>query len=274
LEDIVKKTFEYEENIDEDVRSVVDKIKKVCDCTKAKESDLIRVASLKLAIEYYIKKEVCNCAAVQCWTALQDRLHIMPCLANALLTDEGIPVVCETDIHGAISSVMAYAATLNNTIPFFADITVRHPSNDNGELLWHCGNFPPSLSKYECGFKFGSHYILPEHEAGLLEGEMKGGLMTLVRFDGDHGEYQLLLGKAKGIQGEYNRGTYIWVEVDNWLDWEEKLVSGPYIHHCSGVHEYVIPALYEACKYIPGLQPDLVEGSESAIKKWYREGCV
>ena len=34
----------------------------------------------------------------------------MPCAANSLLNEEGLPVVCETDIHGAITAVMAEAA--------------------------------------------------------------------------------------------------------------------------------------------------------------------
>ena len=40
--------------------------------------------------------------------------------------------------------------------------------------------------------------------------------MTLARFDGDNGEYSLLLGNAKGVDGPYTgMGTYVWVEVEN-----------------------------------------------------------
>ena len=65
--------------------------------------------------------------------------------ANAMLTDEKIPVVCETDIHGAITAVMLQAANMNKEPIFFSDLTMRHPENNNSELLWHCGNFPYSL---------------------------------------------------------------------------------------------------------------------------------
>lgn len=57
----------------------------------------------------------CNAVAIQCWNALQGELGIMPCAANSLLNEEGLPVVCETDIHGAITAVMAEAADLNRT---------------------------------------------------------------------------------------------------------------------------------------------------------------
>lgn len=84
-----------------------------------------------------------NAVAIQCWNALQGELGIMPCAANSLLNEEGLPVVCETDIHGAITAVMAEAADLNRIPSFFADWTVRHPDNENGELLQHCGPLPP-----------------------------------------------------------------------------------------------------------------------------------
>ena len=101
-----------------------------------------KVAALKVAMKNLAKKYNCRAIAIQCWTALQDLAHIMPCHANSLLTDEGIPTVCETDIHGAISAVMMAALDFSKSTPFFADLTVRHPTNDNAELLWHCGNFP------------------------------------------------------------------------------------------------------------------------------------
>ncbi len=47
----------------------------------------------------------------------------MPCCANSLLTEEKIPVVCETDIHGAITSIMVQAAAMDEQPIFFADWT-------------------------------------------------------------------------------------------------------------------------------------------------------
>ena len=44
----------------------------------------------------------------------------MPCAVNALLNDKGIPVVCETDIHGAITSLMVEVAGMGESRSFFA----------------------------------------------------------------------------------------------------------------------------------------------------------
>ena len=57
------------------------------------EESVRMVASLKVAMKYFADENECNAIAIQCWDSLQQALHIMPCCANALLTEEGIPVV-------------------------------------------------------------------------------------------------------------------------------------------------------------------------------------
>lgn len=230
-----------------------------------KPEELENVAALKVAMKNLADKYGCNAIAIQCWNALQDQLDIMPCAANSLLNEEGIPVVCETDIHGAITALMVEAAALDDTRSFFADWTVRHPDNENGELLQHCGPWPCSVAQE----KPTIGYPLAFDHPGAVEAEAKHGLMTLARFDGDNGEYSLLLGNAKGVEGPYTKGTYVWVEVENLKRLEAKIVEGPYIHHCVGIHRDVVPVLYEACKYI-GVTPDLYDNNEEQVKAYLR----
>lgn len=224
---------------------------------------LENVAALKVAMSSLASKYQCNAIAIQCWNALQSELGIMPCAANSILNEEGIPTVCETDIHGAITALMVEAASRTGRRSFFADWTVRHPDNENGELLQHCGPWPISVAKE----KPTLGYPLAFDHPGSVEAEAQHGLMTLSRFDGDNGEYSLLLGNAKGIDGPYTKGTYVWVEVENLKRLEAKLVEGPYIHHCVGIHEDIVPVLYEACKYI-GVRPDLYDPIEEKVKAY------
>lgn len=99
------------------------------------EQEVLNVAALAAAMEELIAKYGCQAAAIQCWNALQAELGIMPCAANAILNEKGIPVVCETDIHGAITALLVEAAGMGDTRSFFADWTIRHPDLENGELL-------------------------------------------------------------------------------------------------------------------------------------------
>ncbi|SDZ38439.1 L-fucose isomerase [Evansella caseinilytica] len=269
LAEMKQRTLKVEKNDSAELDEAISYIKASLDWTAVNEEQVRRIASLKVAMKQLAVETGSSAIAIQCWSTLQDIIGIMPCLANAILTDEQMPVTCETDIHGAITSIMAQAATLNTVPTFFADITIRHPENPNGELLFHCGNFPVSLSKEEKP-KLEKHFLFEDHSPGTHEGEIKGGDMTIARFDGDHGEYSIFLGKAKGMEGPYTRGSYVWMEVNDWPLWEEKLVKGPYIHHSTGVHANIVPVLYEACRYIPGLTPDPVDPTEAEIQAWLR----
>ena len=230
-----------------------------------KDDELEKVAAMKVAMKHLAEKYGCNAIAIQCWNQLQTELGIMPCAANALLNEEGIPTVCETDIHGAITALLVEAAGMGQVRSFFADWTIRHPDCPNGELLQHCGPWPISVA----GEKPTITYPLAFDYPGSITAEAKHGDVSLVRFDGDLGQYSLLLGHAKGIDGPKGMGTYLWVEVDNIKRLEVKLVEGPYIHHCVGIHKDVVPVLYEACKYI-GVKPDLYAPIEEEVKAYLR----
>ena len=230
-----------------------------------KEKELENVAALKVAMKRLAKKYGCGAIAIQCWNQLQKELGVMPCAANALLNDEGIPVVCETDIHGAITALMVEAAGMGETRSFFADWTIRHPDVENGELLQHCGPWPISIAKEKAKLTYPLAFDYP----GSITAEAKHGEVSLVRFDGDNGEYSLLLGNATGIDGPKGMGTYLRVEVQNIKRLEAKIVEGPYIHHCVGIHKNVVPVLYEACKYI-GITPDFYDPIEEDVKAYLR----
>lgn len=236
-----------------------------CMNIEVKEDELENVAALKVAMKNLAEKYGCNAIAIQCWNELQHEIGIMPCAANSLLNEEGIPTVCETDIHGAITALMVEAASLEEKRSFFADWTVRHPDNENGELLQHCGPWPISVAREKPSITYPLAFDYP----GAVAAEAKHGQVTLARFDGDNGEYSLLLGNAKGIDGPYTKGTYLWVEVENLKRLEAKIVEGPYIHHCVGIHEDVVPILYEACKYI-GVKPDLYDNNEEQVRAYLR----
>jgi len=221
-----------------------------------------RVASLKTAMKFFAQEAGCNAVAIQCWDALQEALHVMPCCANALLTEEGIPVACETDIHGAITSIITQAAGMGKTPSFFVDWSVRHPEDENGELLQHCGPWPISLAKEKA--TLGVPFAFPSQCPGSVIGEIKGGEISLLRFDGDHGDYGILLGTAEGIEGPKTKGTYLWVKVPNWPKVESMIVKGPYVHHAVGIHGNILPVIYEALTYLPGVHADFYDEAQKS----------
>ncbi len=254
---------------DEEVSRTVAYIEENMEVCIPKE-DVRKVAALKAAMKYYAVENGCNAIAIQCWDALQQALHMMPCCANALLTEENIPVACETDIHGAITAIMVQAAGMGKTPSFFADWSVRHPTNDNGELLQHCGPWPISLAKTKA--KLDRPFAFEEHCPGSVVSEIKGGEISILRFDGDHGEYGMLMGLAKGIEGPKTQGTYLWVEIPDWPTVESKIVRGPYVHHAVCIHGNILPVIMDALDYLPGVKADFYNREQeiATLKELHR----
>lgn len=232
------------------------------DCT---DEQTKTVAAMAVAIRRMLRKYHCTAGCIQCWNELQHELGIMPCAANSILNEEGTPITCETDVHGAITTLMVEAADMGRRRSFFADWTIRHPDEPNGELLQHCGPWPCSVARERPKITVP----LAFDHTGALTAEAKHGHLTLARFDGDNGAYSLLLGNAEGIDGPKGMGTYLWVKVDNIKRLEARIVEGPYIHHCVGIHDDVVPVLYEACKYL-GIEPDLYDPIEEDVKAYLR----
>lgn len=230
------------------------------------DKDLEMVAALKVALKNKVEFHGCNAGAIQCWTELQDEIGILPYASLSLLQDEGIPFTCETDIHGAISELLVEAANLGQDRAIFADVNCRHPDNPNGELLQHLGVFAYSTAD--------NKPILPQRHfvfdyPGSVAFEALKGEYTLCRFDGDNGDYSLLMGTGKGIEGPYNQGTYLYLEFANLNRLEFKLVEGPYIHHVAAIRKNVVPILYESTKYL-GIKPDFFDPIEEDVKAYLR----
>ncbi|MBT3272200.1 MAG: hypothetical protein HN368_03520, partial [Spirochaetales bacterium] len=170
-----------------------------------------------------------------------------------MLAQEKIPIAAETDLHGAVTSVLLQAASTTRDPVFFPEFTIRHPDNDNAVLLWH-GTAPLSL-------KHSSVYTLKSYPPWILKGLpgeapkmlLKDGPLTVARFDGELGDYVLGFGEGTTVAGPETREAYVWMEVDNWPRWERAIMKGPYIHHCSAVYDHCADVLEEACQYIPGL---------------------
>jgi L-fucose isomerase-like protein len=210
--------------------------------------------------------------ALQSFMSICDELGAMVEFAAGEVTAAGYPVACETDIHGAISCILTQRAALDATPAFFPEFTSRHPKNDNGVLLWHCGA-PVELRKEDAPASIGTHWILPGIAPGTCHWRLRDGDITVARFDGEGGQYRLAAGAGHTIDGPVTQNVYVWMEVNDWPRWERQLIEGPYIHHCGAVYGRFTPALIEACKYLPGVTPEPLGQDLAEVQKQFFVEC-
>ena len=232
----------------DEIDELVADIEKTLDMSRLKDKRI--VAAVELGYMELAKKYQCTAIASDCWHMVHGAFGVSPCFIFGDLNDRGIPCACEEDLMAALCSLMAVAATNNKEASFVADLTIRHPENDNCELLWHCGPFAKQLKK-------------PGTDGYIVEGgqgyyPLKEGELTVLRLDGLKGEYSLFCGKGTSIEGPETNGNYAWVEVDDWVHWEKKFMYGPYIHHVVGVFGDHRAAFQDACRYL-GIRYDAAE---------------
>ena len=189
---------------------------------------------------------------VQTFNSIPQELGAFLQFGCSLVSDEGHPVAPESDLLGAVSSILLEAARAGDSRSFLPDITIRHPENPNAVLLWHA-DAPLSLRADDAYVKVDLPWILKGQPTGLVHFKLKDGPITLCRFAGSSGEYRLGCGEGRSAEGPYTQEFYTWLEVDDWPTWEKQLVNGPYIHHCSCVHERCADVFQEAGRFIPEL---------------------
>ncbi|MCR5004780.1 MAG: sugar isomerase [Clostridiales bacterium] len=235
------------ENRPADVKALTEEWKRDYDIDNTSDERLDNMAAIALGITELADKYGCSVVAGECWSLFSANFGVNCCFVWGWLTGQGLPVACETDVLGAVTTCLLSGAARKQKDVFLADITIRHPENDNAELFWHCGPFPASLVREgvkPCIINCKGDYEL-EHTA-----------YTLARFDQEGGNYSLFVGEGKGVDGPPTNGNYVWIEVKDWVAWEKQLMYGPYIHHCGGTPGNLKDVLIEACRYIPGLKPD------------------
>jgi L-fucose isomerase-like protein len=189
----------------------------------------------------------------QTFDSFPAEFHAFLCFGCALVDDAGYSVAPESDVYGAISSVLVEAASGSDEPSFMPDITIRHPENDNAVLLWH-PDAPFSLRDPNSPVKIDLPWILKGLPTGLVHFKLKDGPLTLCRFGGSADGYRLGCGEGHTVPGPYTQEFYTWMEVDHWPVWERQLMKGPYIHHCSCCYGHCADVFEEALQYIPELQ--------------------
>lgn len=208
---------------------------------------LKRIYAFVLLFKELFEEYNLDAISSECWTSMEMACGVLPCSAYGFLLDEGYLVSCESDMHAAITMALLSCASFGKNPPFMGEFTVRHPQDENVELLWHCGPFPYSLHREG---KKPVEYIQRQWF------EAKHSKYTVARFDQDDGKYMILNGTCESADGPFTNGTYIWGRFNDLDKWERRLIEGPYIHHMVEIEGDYTKEIEEFCKFVPHLKPD------------------
>lgn len=240
-------------------RREVAELRENMDIEGLEDEQLVNILALRDQVFALAEDQGLDAVALQDFDSLIEEFGAYCLLANSLIS-ERLPLSMESDLHGAISVLLASRAA-GGAPSFLADVTVRHPVDDNGVLLWHCGA-PLSMCRPGCKARLGRHWILPSPVSGMTHFPLSDGPVTVARFDGDRGAYQLAVGQGVSMPGPVTQNNYLWMQVDDWPRWERILMQGPWIHHTAMTYEHNADILQEACRFIPGLEAVRLDRNE------------
>lgn len=148
-----------------------------------------KLAKLLVVYRKWVREQGLSAAAIQCWDSLQRHLGINPCLVMSVLSQEGVPAACESDVAGALSMLVLQAASEQPSA--LVDWNNNVDRDPDRVVLFHCGNF--ACDAYQTGQSqpsVGYPQILAstlgaEHTYGAVEGRLKPGPVTLARIATD-----------------------------------------------------------------------------------------
>jgi len=116
---------------------------RISDWKDAPEEALVNVTRLGLIMDEIIAEFGMGAMAIRCWTELQKRYGISPCLLTGDLADRGVPVACEVDVANAVT--MFALGTASGEATSILDWNNNYGDDLNKCILFHCGNVPESL---------------------------------------------------------------------------------------------------------------------------------
>ena len=108
------------------------------------EDDILHNFSLRDVMLEAARENDLDGFCFQTFSSIPNEFHSFLNFGCSLIADAGYPVAPESDLYGAVSSVLIEAASSGDEPSFLPEPTIRHPTNDNAVLLWH-GHAPLSL---------------------------------------------------------------------------------------------------------------------------------
>ena len=171
---------------------------------------LEKTARLYSALKTKVIERKLDAISIKCVTGVTQHMGINPCMAQSLLADAKVSVICECDLHGLITNVIL--AKLAEQTSCFME---NYEFFEDSILVGTCGFMP-------CDFGISPLKARSTRLGNFFYGianvsDTKEGVVTYARLFKEKGEYKMFLGKGIAEKAPD------WIE----LGWEEPTPKFP-----------------------------------------------
>ncbi len=210
---------------------------------------LLKMARLALVMDRWIEENRLVATAVQCWTAMEEYLGIVPCTVMSMLSNALQPSACEADIAGAVGM---YALSLAAGKPSaLVDWNNNYGDDPDGAVIFHCSNLPKDFFQ-DAAMSFQdiiAGTVGKENTYGTVVGRIKAGPFTYCRVstDDERGVVRAYLGEGDLTDAPLETfGGYGVVKIPRFQDLLRHICANGYEHHVAVNRAQVAAAVNEA----------------------------
>jgi L-fucose isomerase-like protein len=161
-------------------------------------ADAVRDAGMERSIGLYgglaslAERHGWSAVATRCWPECMTEYGGAMCTPMAMLTEDGVPSVCEADLYGAITALIL--SDVSGTDPFIADL-VDADTSDDTSVVWHCGIASPRLADPDAR---PVGIVHPNrHRALVNQFALRPGPVTVARLSQASNEVTMVLGAGE-----------------------------------------------------------------------------
>ena len=136
-----------------------------------------------------------SAVATRCWPECMTEYGGAMCTPMAMLTEDGVPSVCEADLYGAITALIL--EDISGTDPFIADL-VDADTSDDTSVVWHCGVASQRLAdpvERPIGITHPNR-----HRALANQFALRPGRVTVARLSQSANEVTMVLGRGELVR--------------------------------------------------------------------------
>ena len=133
--------------------------------------------------------------ATRCWPECMTEYGGAVCTPMAMLTEDGVPGVCEADLYGAATALVL--REIAGSDPFVADL-VDSDEDDGTSVVWHCGVAPVTLADPDVRPVAITHPN--RHRALANQFALKPGRVTVARLSQAGGALSMVIGGGEILQ--------------------------------------------------------------------------
>ncbi len=213
------------------------------------------IARLGVAFDQIAEEYGLDAMALRCWTELQQKLKISPCVLMGVMNDNELMAACEVDVSSAVAMAALHAATGRAVTNL--DWNNNYGNEKDKCILFHCGPVPQSMMK-EKGLVVDHELLVPALGKGCSwgcnVGRIKPMEMTYCGMKTLNGKLQFYIGEGK-ITDDLIPGNFFGcagvAEIENLQQVLQTIGTAGHRHHTVIVEGYVADAVQEALeKYI------------------------